>query len=296
MIKLRKFSLKEKPLFEDYLRRFNHGLSAYSFIYAYIWKDFFRFQYCIIEGNFCLFAEDSFGMFLYIEPLGKISKNVIENCFGVMDKRNKNKQVSRIENVEKEKLAIYKKFGFENFLKSTDYVYDNISISSFKGNALKHKRSCSNYFLKHNSYDFIDYDESCFKSCNRLYKNWAKQRSLKYSDNIYQHMLKQSYSAFQVALKDFRKLDLVVKLIVIGSQVKACAVGFKLNKETFCVLFEITDLSIKGLAQFIFKRMAQETGFYKYINVMDDSGLKNIKRVKLSYRPIELIESYNVTR
>jgi len=59
--------------------------------------------------------------------------------------------------------------------------------------------------------------------------------------------------------------------------------GFKLNKDTFCILYEITDLSIKGLSQFIFRQFCSELKNHRYINIMDDSGLVNLKRVKLSY-------------
>jgi hypothetical protein len=63
---------------------------------------------------------------------------------------------------------------------------------------------------------------------------------------------------------------------------------YEINKDTFCILYEITDLSVKGLAQFIFKEFATELTGYKYINIMDDSGLENLKKVKLSYQPEKL--------
>jgi len=72
--------------------------------------------------------------------------------------------------------------------------------------------------------------------------------------------------------------------------------GFKLNKDTFCILYEITDLSIKGLSQFIFRQFCSELKNHRYINIMDDSGLVNLKRVKLSYHPQRTIPSYTVTR
>jgi uncharacterized protein len=69
-----------------------------------------------------------------------------------------------------------------------------------------------------------------------------------------------------------------------------------LDKDTFCILYEITDLTIKGLSQFIFRQFCSELKDYRYINVMDDSGLENLKRVKLSYRPLKVIPAYIVKR
>jgi uncharacterized protein len=65
---------------------------------------------------------------------------------------------------------------------------------------------------------------------------------------------------------------------------------------TFCILYEITDLGIKGLAQFIFRRFSQELKGYKYINIMDDSGLENLRKTKLAYKPTRLIPAYIVSR
>jgi hypothetical protein len=69
-----------------------------------------------------------------------------------------------------------------------------------------------------------------------------------------------------------------------------------LNHDTFCILYEITDLSVKGLAQFIFREFSRELKGYRYLNIMDDSGLENLKQVKLSYKPVRLIPSFTAQR
>ena len=63
----------------------------------------------------------------------------------------------------------------------------------------------------------------------------------------------------------------------------------------FCVLFEIADLNINGLSQFIYREFCQELmSSYRWINAMDDSGLENLKRVKRSYHPTKIIPSYTI--
>ncbi|MCM8780616.1 MAG: hypothetical protein NC908_01655 [Candidatus Omnitrophica bacterium] len=80
------------------------------------------------------------------------------------------------------------------------------------------------------------------------------------------------------------------------SFIKAFTFGFGLSPDTFCILYEITDLSIKGLAQFIFRQFVCELKKYRYINIMDDSGLDNLKQVKFSYHPRRLIPAYIATK
>jgi hypothetical protein len=122
------------------------------------------------------------------------------------------------------------------------------------------------------------------------------QRKSKSSDLLYLQMLEDSFLAQKEALGNYKKLDLVGRVVKIGRRIKGYTLGFKLNQDTFCILFEITDLTLKGISQFIFHKFAQELQPFAFINVMDDSGLENLRKVKISYRPVKLVPSYIVQR
>ena len=70
--------------------------------------------------------------------------------------------------------------------------------------------------------------------------------------------------------------------------------GYPLHKGMFCILFEICDLRLKGLAQFIFREFCRRVDGYTYINSMGISDLDNLKKVKLSYRPLQEVKSYSI--
>lgn len=93
-----------------------------------------------------------------------------------------------------------------------------------------------------------------------------------------------------------QNLNCIGRIVKVDKEIRAFSFGFKLNAQTFCILYEITDLQVKGLAQFIFREFCREMADYKYINIMDDSGLENLKQVKLSYHPIKLVPAYIVQR
>ncbi len=100
-----------------------------------------------------------------------------------------------------------------------------------------------------------------------------------------------------IGISNFQELGLIGKVVRINDEVQAYTFGYELNRDTFCILFEISKLSIKGLAQYIYREFCKELlHTYKWINAMDDSGLENIKRVKLSFHPTKLIPSYNITK
>jgi hypothetical protein len=113
---------------------------------------------------------------------------------------------------------------------------------------------------------------------------------------LYQAMLGDSRRCLEILLKNYCDLDCSGRLVKIDGKVKAFTFGFKLNQATYCILYEIADRTIKGLAQFIFQQFCTEMKKHRYINIMDDSGLENLKKTKLSYQPINLIPAYIVLR
>ena len=107
-------------------------------------------------------------------------------------------------------------------------------------------------------------------------------------------MLEDCWHAHRTGLMNHEQLGLVGRVVFIDGVLKGYTFGYPLNSESFCVLFEVTDLRIKGLAQFLFKEFCREQAAYRWINTMDDSGLENLRRVKLSYRPSKQLLSYNL--
>lgn len=278
-MRFNKISLKDKAVFDKYLNLTRHELSVYAFLNIYIWKALFDIEWAIIEKTLCVFFKDKFGSFLYLPPLSaKENPKVIKKCFNILDGRNINKDISRIENIEEKDAPFYENLGYDCKNKFSDYLCKREELSSLSGNKFKSKRASCNYFLKHYQFEYLPFTSREGQSCLRLYDIWMEQRKAGSPDNIYQWMLQDSRHALQLMLKSSRGLNLAGKVVKINKEIKAFTFGFKLNNNTFCILYEITDLSIKGLAQFIFARFCQELKDYKYINIMDDSGLESLKK------------------
>lgn len=296
-MKLNKIALKDKKLFDKFIAAKPRRLSVYTFINIYIWKGLFEIYWKIVEGSLCVFFKDKVGCFLYLPPLAKtIRPKALQGAFKVMDAVNKNKTVSRVENIEEKETSFYRELGYDTRYKSSEYLCGRQDLTQLKGNRFKSKRSVCNYFIKHYSFQYKPFSLRDKEACLKLYRTWRKERHNHNQDFIYQGMLRDSFASLKVLLNDYIRLEVIGRIIRVDKQIKAFTFGFKINPQTFCILYEIADLSIKGLAQFIFREFCRELKKYKYINVMDDSGLENLKKVKLSYHPVSLIPSYIATR
>ena len=193
-------------------------------------------------------------------------------------------------------LPMFNGIGFHAKQKETEYVYKTEDISELRGNRYKQQRNAYNAFIaRHLSITYVPYQSSDRDACLDLYETWRKSRADKYNDPIYQAMLDDSKSAHRIGITHANQLGLIGRVVRINDKLCAYTFGYELNSDMFCVLFEISDLNIRGLAQFIYREFCKELiASHTWINAMDDSGLDNLKRVKLAYHPNRLIPSYNL--
>ncbi|HTY45260.1 MAG TPA: phosphatidylglycerol lysyltransferase domain-containing protein [Patescibacteria group bacterium] len=297
MVRLKKLTAADKKIFAEFFRLRRHSLAAYSFESVYIWKGLFDIRWAVINGNLCVFFKDKIGMFLYLPPQGSCpDPSVVAKAFRIMDQQNRNPQVSRIQNVEEQELAFYENQGYVCRHTASDYLCSASEMAQLRGNRFKSKRASVNYFIKHYPFEYEVFSLRHKGACLALYHLWMRQRQDVYHDPLYRGMLKDSLSAFEVLLGHYGRLDCLGRLVKVNGAVKAVTFGYALNPDIFCVLYEIADLSIKGLSQFVFRAFCKELEKYRFVNVMDDSGLANLKKVKLSYHPAQIVGAYSVER
>ncbi len=289
-------TLANKSLFDRYACHTATRLSSYAFGALYIWRNFFEFHWSVIDDRFCVFAKHGGDYFMPIMPMGSApSEKAIRESYAFMIKENRNKQIARIENVPEERVSFFQQMGFRAVLKETEYFYETEALIQLRGNRYKSKRSAYNAFVKNYPSIMLKPYQPCYLAdCLALYDSWQQERRAKYDEPIYQGMLDDSWHAHRTGLMTAAQLGLIGRVVYIDGELKGYIFGYPLNSKIFCILFEVTRLELKGLPQFIYREFCREQTDYQWINAMDDSGLENLKRVKLSYRPAGLISSYNV--
>ncbi|MFA5176758.1 MAG: phosphatidylglycerol lysyltransferase domain-containing protein [Candidatus Omnitrophota bacterium] len=296
-MRLNKLLLRDKQIFDRYLNLNGHELSVYAFPNIYIWRKIFTISWLVIEKSLCVIFQDKIGAFAYLALLGREkSPDAVAEVFRILDKLNKNPEFSHIENIEEQDLSFYRDLGLECKFKSYDYLCARQDLAELKGNKFKSKRASYNYFVGHYDFEFEKLALKDREGCLQLYDLWTHQRRPVNADPLYQGMLADSRISLKEALAGYSGLGFQGWAVKINKEIKGFTFGFVLNPDTFCILYEITDLSIKGLAQFIFRAFAEELKNYRYLNIMDDSGLANLKKVKLSYHPARLLPAYIARR
>lgn len=271
-------------------------LSHYAFAPHYVWRNFFDFYWIIIDDQFCLFANQDGDYFMPIPPMGRsLSQKVIYQAYAFTLEVNRAKQIARIENVPANLLPLFHEMGFHSIRKEIEYLYETDALTQLKGDRYKSKRAAYNTLIRnHPAAQLQPHQPAHLTDCLVLYESWRQERWEQSHADVYRAMLEDSWHSHHTGLRHHKELGLVGRVVFVDGVLKGYTFGYPLNSEIFCVLFEVTDLAIKGLAQFIFREFCREQAAYQWINTMGDSGLENLKRVKLSYRPVKQLPSYNL--
>lgn len=313
---LKPFKLDTKLIIEKYLAKLDVDISDYTFAANYIWLANSSGFYTIINRCFCLFAMSGGELTMLLPPLGK-KKNITEaiiECFELMNTNNSSPYYARIDYVQE---AMVEEFiegtdegqsifsMMENYLiekKLVDYVYEVDALINLRGNSYHTKRTEINKFVKSYPQYRIEPLESPKhkEEIMELFNKWVADR-VKYmpkaeADMFLEGIYQERY-AIKNMLKYYEELSLIGLVIYIDDELKGFTVGERINADTATVIIEKTDFEILGCAQFIFRefsKILQEHYDISYVNVGDDMGFENLRKVKMSYRPFKLVPKYTI--
>jgi hypothetical protein len=138
--------------------------------------------------------------------------------------------------------------------------------------------------------------------CLALFLRWINQKEEIAVPQVGAHadiarvMLHDAVSAHRVVLQEYRELGLKGRVVWVDGSIKAYAFGYPRSSQVFCILLEVADRSVPGLAQYLFREFCRAIQQYPFVNTMSDSGLPSVARTKHAYRPTQLVPNYIAQR
>ena len=313
----RPLTVEDHPRFEQALKSVDTPLAHFALAPHLIWTDLFRYSWTEIGGCLCLFAEYADGLFMPLPPLPCDSRDgrdlrdpresslaspafraslapALAACFGMMRDQNGGSAVSRVENVPEELVGELQALGYRLTPKDPDYLYRTADLVALAGDHYKSQRAACNRFERERQHTFEPYEESARDACAQLCREWMAQKQATGEDAVARQMLADSEAAHREALTHAGALGLTGHVVPVDGRIRAYTFGYERSPSVFCVLLEVADRSIPGLAAWIFREccrlaLAQR---YELINTMDDSGLPSLARSKRAYHPARLVPSY----
>jgi len=313
---LKHFDLNAKNVMNEYLKLINVDLSDYTFAGNYIWLSTATGFYSIVNNTFCLFILNSGELTMLLPPIGE-KQNTYEailDCFEIMNNHNSNKNYSKIEYVHEDILEGFVDYLEEGTLiyemlkdfiiekKLVDYIYKVDDLIELKGDSYKSKRNEINKFMKiypEYKIEILDIKKHS-KDVLDLFNKWVKDRTTYMPKEEVEIFLDGIYFerfAIKRLVNDYENLDIIGLVIYINDELKGFTVGERINENIANIIIEKTDFEVLGCAQFIFReftKILKDKYQVEYINVGDDMGFENLKKVKMSYRPKKIVPKYTI--
>lgn len=298
-----RITIEERALLEEYLRGFEYGTSGLSFTSLYMWRNINNFSWQIIGDYLCIaglshLETDKEEPFLF-PPLTNT---------GTYDPKSLNKTLR-----EAKKIFESKGFGFSIRLMpfhmidilekacpeqleffddrpNYDYLYKKQDLIDLKGRDYHSKKNHLNYFLNHYQFEYVTLTSDMSKEAMQFIREFNERKNLPEHE---MELLKMEERAMSDVLNNLEAVGYLAAAIVIDGKIEAFCIAGQINRNTVDVHVEKANVAYRGLYQLINNEFCRHMpAEIEYINREEDMGIPGLRKAKLSYKPVELVESH----
>ena len=173
---------------------------------------------------------------------------------------------------------------------NSDYLYEAEELKGLTGRKFHDKKNLLNRFLRKYEHEYLRLTADLVPQAKKLVERWCEEKCTDEAPSTYGET-----EATMLALDNFEHLSSTGGVVLIKGRVQALSLGEELNRETVVVHVEKANSEFEGLYQFISSEfLVKEFPGYKYVNREQDLGEPNLRKSKLSYNPIRMVEKYRV--
>lgn len=286
MLDFKRIELEDKLWADELLRLSDFRGCEYSFGNNYIWQEIYDLRIARYKDFYLV--KNKYGYFF---PAGAGDlQEVIAELKKDAERDGRSLFLSTMNKASLEKLeALYGgriEVGTNRDL--YDYVYEFEALSTLKGKKLHSKRNHLNRFRESNwSYEAITPEN--IDECKAMSLKWCETNSTE------DKSMQEECCAVRAGLEHFEALGFKGGLLRVDGDVHAFTFGERLNNDTFVVHVEKAFTEVQGAYPAInYEFLNHECQGYTYINREEDTGAENLRKAKLSYKPVFLEEKFYV--
>ena len=304
-----RITLGARPHMERYLQSFEYKASGLSFSSLYMWRDINYFSWKNIGDYLCIAAvsnlpEENERIFLLppLTPDGcydpESLRKTIYQAREIFEERGIpfSMRLVPLHMLDVMRNACPGELRFTADRANFDYVYLAKDLKELAGRAYHGKRNHLNYFLNHYTFEYVPLTSQMTGEAMDFIARFNERKVEKEGippDEA--KLLKMEEKAMKDAFENIESVGYLAGAIRIDGALEALTLGGFLGKNTVTVHVEKANVEYRGLYQAINNEFCKRIPAHiKYINREEDMGLAGLRKAKLSYNPIKLLEKYNV--
>lgn len=291
MLEFKKLELEDIELVQQYLNGQNTRLCDSTIGGIFMWRNYFQVEFVIYKNTLLFKVRYLDGKIAFTMPVGE---NVKEALAEIKEYCINQKIELHFCVVSKAQLEVLKE-NFPSMEAETerdwyDYLYDSQDMATFKGRRYSGQRNHMNKFKAlYPEYRFEEITKDNLEEVIAFFEAFS---------TAHQKDSETAIEESKMVLELLKKYDIYKQmggLIRVEDKIVAISVG-EIVGDTLFIHIEKADRDYQGSYQMIVNQFAAHyvNEDVNYVNREEDVGDEGLRKSKLSYHPVELLEKYTV--
>ncbi|MHA1673531.1 MAG: DUF2156 domain-containing protein [Promethearchaeota archaeon] len=295
--------LSDRSRLEPILSSADYRISEYSFTNLYMWRNYYKLRWAIIDDIFFLVAEvnrnntDKF----YAFPPICLNKSEWATALNYLHTWSQtNGLLLFLNRVPDAVVAVVEKFKemaqndgnpqiqiqIQPDRDNWDYVYLRTDLSDLPGKAYANFRKTKNYFKKSNSWQYEPIVPAIREQILQLQTEWCDMHACEESESLY-----QEDQAIHEILPHWDTLNLLGGTLFVENRIVAFTVAEKLSPNTIVIHAEKADPSFRGVYECLVQEFSSSLPEnITFINREQDLGQEKLRQAKERYHPHHMVQ------
>ncbi|MGN0572492.1 MAG: DUF2156 domain-containing protein [Acutalibacteraceae bacterium] len=290
MLKFKVINYEDIEILKAYFSAYPSRQCDRAFGSTFMWRKYFDNRYAVVDGTMIISSKYN-GQICFANPMGRnpdaAYKAIEEYCGSlgvpmVLCSINKSELPLILEK--------YPGSVAEADRDWFDYLYEKDAILNLSGRKYSTPRNHINKFKKLYNWSFAPITEADIPEL------------IEFTEGFTFHAEKDESADFELkicreVLQNYKAFGLPGGILRVDGKIIGYSVGEILGDTLFCHI-EKADFSYAGAYQMLtnqFLRLYASGDDIKYVNREEDCGDEGLRKSKLSYNPVELIEKNTVT-
>jgi hypothetical protein len=279
----------------DFLTKYPQPLTGYTFATLAAWEPFFHYEWAFAEPEAllvsCVLEPDPRRQLM--QPIGALSPRLAESLAkNAVDLRYPLKIVGVCDRFIDIHSDFIRHFEAREDRTISNYLYHTSALAKLRGRKYARKRNLLAQAESLYTWSCQPLTSALIPSCFAVLDSIMEEENPRVEGT-----LKRELSALKCTLQHFDEFCQQGLLISVGTRPVAFSIYEAIGPATVAVHFERALRSYRGLHQVINWETAKAVAAqgFDYINREEDLGDEGLREAKMSYHPIEIVKSHELT-
>lgn len=291
MLEFKEVELEDRGIIQKYLAQERFFISDVSFVNLFLWRKARKIAYAVVCD--CLLIQTTYvgEKPFYFFPIGAGDKRRVVELLLEQDSTLEfhSLELAWVEFLREHFVGV---FDFELNRDRSDYVYDVQELISLSGRKYHKKKNHLNKFLQ--TYPQFVFERISVENSAEVLGVWGEWFGMIEAPSV--GLVNENLGIVEV-LGAWGELPIEGGLVRVDGRIVAFSFGEVMSEQMAVIHIEKADSSVAGAYQIINQQLlANVFSHVKYANREEDLGIEGLRRAKMSYNPVFLVEKYEAHR